>query len=109
MRQLAIGNSVLMDGFALLGIETYADLDITEVEKILTQLLRNKESALIYLQQNLLKADLPLLEQIRNEGGHILISEIPDILSANKYQAPVDHLIARVLGNSAVEELLNGE
>jgi vacuolar-type H+-ATPase subunit F/Vma7 len=109
MRQLAIGNSVLMDGFALLGMETYADLDITEIEKILTQLLRNKESALIFLQQNLLQADLPLLEQIRNEGGHILISEIPDILSANKYQAPVDHLIARVLGNSAVEELLNGE
>jgi vacuolar-type H+-ATPase subunit F/Vma7 len=109
MRQLAIGNSVLMDGFALLGMETYADLDITEVEKILTQLLRNKESAIIFLQQNLFQADLPLLEQIRNEGGHILISEIPDILSANKYQAPVDHLIARVLGNSAVEELLNGE
>lgn len=109
MRQLAFGNSELMDGFALLGIETYPDISISQIEKILTQLVHNKERALIYIQQDLAQAEMTILDQIRSEGGNILISEIPDILSADGYQAPVDRLIARVLGTSAVEEIVNHE
>lgn len=100
MRLLAIGNQALMDGFALLGIETHADISISEIDKILTGLLRKKERALVYLQQNLAQADLPVLHRLRNEGGRILISEIPDIRSANNYNAPVDRLISRVLGSN---------
>lgn len=104
MRLLAMGNSALMDGFALLGMETFADADETDVEQLLRQLTRDKERALIFLQQDLAQSDLPILEQIRSEGGNILISEIPDLLSAKHYQAPVDQLISRVLGVSAMQE-----
>jgi len=104
MRMVAMGNSELMDGFALLGMETYADADVADVEQLLKQLTRSKQRALIYLQQDLAQADLPILQQIRSEGGNILISEIPDLLSAHEYQAPVDKLISRVLGVSAVQE-----
>ncbi len=100
MRLLAIGSQALMDGFALLGIETYTDPDLKEIEKLLEGLSRNKERALIYMQQNLVEADLPILHKLRDEGGYILISEIPDILSAEGYEAQVDHLIKRVLGNN---------
>jgi vacuolar-type H+-ATPase subunit F/Vma7 len=104
-----MGNSALMDGFALLGMETYPDASVAEVEQILTQLSHSKERAMIYLQQDLAQADLPILQFIRNEGGNILISEIPDILSAQDYQAPVDQLLTRVLGASAVQDFTHEE
>ncbi len=104
-----MGNSALMDGFALLGMETFPDATVAEVEQLLTQLSHSKERALIYLQQDLAQADLPILQLIRNEGGNILVSEIPDILSANNYQAPVDQLLRRVLGSSSVQDLNNEE
>lgn len=105
MRTLAMGHSTLMDGFALLGIETYPNASVFDLEQLLKQLRRDRERALIYLQQDLAQADLDILDQVRNEGGHILISELPDLLSAEDYQAPVDALIQRVLGASAVQGL----
>ena len=87
MRVLAIGNRALMDGFALLGIETYADFSLTQMEQLLLELYRGNERALVYLQQDLAQADIPVLTNLRNEGGRVLISEIPDILSADGYQA----------------------
>ena len=103
MRIMAIGNQALMDGFALLGIETYADISISQLERILLDLRRQDERALVYLQQDLAQADIPVLTFLRNEGGQVLISEIPDILSADAYQASVDQLIARVMGKHILE------
>ncbi len=105
MRILAIGNRELMDGFALLGIETYADLNPAEVERLLLELDRGDERALVYLQQDLAQADLPVIAKLRNEGGRVLISEVPDILSADGYQASVDQLIGRVMGKHFLENL----
>jgi vacuolar-type H+-ATPase subunit F/Vma7 len=100
MRILAIGNQALMDGFALLGIETYADISLPRLESLLTELQRSKQRALVYLQQNLADSELPILQLLRSEGGDILISVVPDILSADDYHAPVDQLISRVLGQN---------
>lgn len=100
MRILAIGNQALMDGFALLGIETYADVSLQELDGLLTGLHRGKQRALVYLQQDLAECDLPILHLLRSEGGNILISVVPDILSADDYHAPVDQLISRVLGQN---------
>lgn len=108
MRMLAFGSRTLMDGFALLGIETFADVDAEEVGRILTSLYRSKEKALVFLQQDLARQDISILVEIREEGGEILISEIPDILSADAYEAPVDHLIHRVLGSNVDMEAGNG-
>ena len=104
MRTLAIGSQALMDGFALLGIETYPDIDIETLQQLLTGLVRSRERALIYLQSDLANADLPVLQGLRREGGNILISDVPDILSADQYQAPVEQLIGRVLGKQVIGE-----
>lgn len=98
MRLMAIGNRALMDGFALLGIETHADISVNEIEEIFTDLSNSRENAMVFIQQDLAQADLPILHRLRNEGGRVLISEIPDILSAEDYQLSVDKLITRVLG-----------
>lgn len=100
MKLIAIGQRSLMDGFALLGMETHCDASADELESILTTLSHTKEKAMIYLQQDAAYDELPILQQLRNEGGDILISEIPDILSAHQFHAPVDELITRVLGEN---------
>lgn len=100
MRLMAIGQRSLMDGFALLGMETHCGVSADEVEHLLTSLYRRKEKAMIYLQRDAAYDDLPILQQLRNEGGNILISEVPDILSAHQFHASVDDLITRVLGEN---------
>lgn len=103
MKIIAIGNAALMDGFALLGIETHADATAEEINAVLTELVRNRERALVYLQQNLMSADIPMVQQLRTRGGSILICEIPDLHTAEDYQPEVEKLIGRVLGHSVLE------
>jgi vacuolar-type H+-ATPase subunit F/Vma7 len=106
MKIIAIGNSALMDGFALLGIKTYADASADEINAVLTKLVKERERALVYLQQDLKSADIPMIQQLRSKGGSILICEIPDLRTADDYQPEVEKLIARVLGNSVLETQL---
>jgi len=103
MKIIAIGNAALMDGFALLGIKTYADASAEEINAVLTELMRKRERALVYLQQNLMSADIPMVQQLRTRGGLILICEIPDLHTAEDYQPEVEKLIGRVLGSSVLE------
>ncbi len=103
MKIIAIGNSALMDGFALLGIETHADATADEINSVLTGLARNRERALVYLQQDLMSAEIPMIQQLRAQGGSILICEIPDLNTADDYQPAVEKLIGRVLGSSVLE------
>lgn len=103
MRMIALGNRELMDGFALLGIETFIDPDHTELEKLLNEVLISGKRTLIYLQQDLLDLQLPVLDQIRSEGGNILISEVPSLHEPHNRQASIDALITRTIGASALE------
>ncbi len=103
MKIIAIGNSALMDGFALLGIQTYADASADQINAVLSELARNRERALVYLQQDLMSADIPMIPQLRSQGGSILICEIPDLHTADDYQPEVEKLIGRVLGSSVLE------
>ncbi len=108
MKIIAVGNSELMDGFALLGIKSYADESAEVINAVLVELVRNRESALVFIQQDLVNADIPMVQQLRNQGGSILISEIPGLQAVQNYQPEVEQLIKRVLG-SAVMEIKPGE
>ena len=92
-----------MDGFALLGIETHVNLGNEELEALLLSIVSSQERTLIYLQQNLLDHDIPILNQIRREGGSILISEVPSLHEPENRLASIDLLISRTIGASALE------
>lgn len=109
MRILAAGSEALMDGFALLGVETHADINEQQLENLLHDLLQSRERALIYLQQDLAQAEIPLLQQIRKEGGSILISELPHLQQPDKRGATIDTLITRVMGANALENALESD
>lgn len=104
MKIIAIGDPALMDGFALLGIQTYADESVDQINAMLTELARSRERALIFIQQHLMSADIPMIQQLRMQGGSILICEIPNLAAADDYQPEVEKLIRRVLGSSVLEK-----
>ena len=106
MRILAIGEAELMDGFALLGLETHPDASYDAIEALLTELVRSRERALVFIQQELIGDDMPILQRLRLDGGSILICEIPGLHGARDYQPEVEKLIGRVLGSSMREQNL---
>ena len=103
MKILAMGNSALMDGFSLLGIKTYADESIDTINSVLSDLERHQQRALVFMQHDLINAEIPMVKTIRQSGGSILICEIPNLQEADDYQPAVEKLIGRVLGASALE------
>ena len=104
MRIIAIGEAELMDGFALLGIETHADASNEAIEALLTDLSRSRDRALVYIQQDLISEEIAILQRLRLEGGSILVCEIPSLRGAREYQPEVEKLIGRVLGSSMREQ-----
>lgn len=103
MRIIAAGSQPLMDGFSLLGVETHADINSEQLERLLSEVIQRRERTLIYLQQDLAQADIPMLQQIRKEGGSVLISELPHLHQPENRAATIDTLISRVMGAAAVE------
>jgi vacuolar-type H+-ATPase subunit F/Vma7 len=107
MKIIAMGSAELMDGFALLGIETHADATADGIDALLTGLVRGREQALIFIQQDLMRANIPMIRQLRIQGSSILICEIPNLQATDDYRPEVEKLIARVLGPSVLENQLD--
>lgn len=103
MRLIAMGSAPLVEGFALLGFETHPAADEEAVERVLRELQREGERAVIFLESGL-ASDGPLLEQVRREGGSILVTEIPALGAPDTYRSPVEDLVLKVLGPAALEE-----
>ncbi len=103
MRFIAMGSNALMDGFALLGFEVFPNVTIETVEKTLAQLLKNKEKALIFLENNLSQHSGKYLLQARNEAAGIIITEIPPLHAPDTYHPLVEELVTRVLGTTALD------
>jgi len=103
MRIIAIGNRALMDGFAIIGVETYVDADRLEIEKLLNELVSKRQRALIYLQQDLELCKIPAFQKLRNEGGDILVCEIPALHEPANRHTTLDSMITRVMGASVLD------
>jgi len=103
MRFIAMGSNALMDGFALLGFEVFPNVTIETVEKMLAQLLKNKEKALIFLENNLSQHSGKYLLQARNEAAGIIITEIPPLHAPDTYHPLVEELVTRILGTTALD------
>ncbi len=104
MRIIAMGGQALIDGFSLLGCETYADATSEDVENVLLELMRKKQKAILFLEHSISRTGGPHLERVRSEGGDIVISEIPPLHAPEDYHPPVEELVTRVLGPAALEE-----
>jgi len=97
-RQLFFGDANLATGFRLAGFEVFADAGITQLEQMLTQLRAARTSAFVVIDQHLAESDSRLLEEVRREGGRILLTQVPPLTHPEQMKSSVDDHIQQLLG-----------
>ena len=102
-RLIAMGSAALMEGFALIGFETWPDAGPDQLEGILAELLRHRRQALIFLEPDLARSGGPLLHRVRTEGGRIVVTEVPPLQAPQAYHPEVETLVVSILGQAALE------
>lgn len=99
---IAMGTRPLMEGFALLGFETWPDADTEDLKKLLSELIQSGQKALLLLETYLSRSPCPLLADIRIHGGKIIVTEVPAINAAQEYHPFVEDLVVKVLGSNSL-------
>ena len=102
-RMIALGSAALMEGFALIGFETHVDPAPEAVEKLMQELLRNQQAALVVIEQSLTRNAGRFLLHAQREGGRLVITEIPEIHLSGSYHSRVENLVQSILGSASTE------
>ncbi len=102
-RLVVIGSAGLADGFSLIGAEIHADADPAKVEEVLGQLVKSGDEALVLLESHLAHAGGHWLDRLRNEGGRIVVTELPPLAAPYDYAPAVDDVVRAVLGPEALK------
>jgi vacuolar-type H+-ATPase subunit F/Vma7 len=102
-RMIALGSTALMEGFALIGFETQVDPAPEDIEKLMHELIRTQQAALVVIEQGLAKNPGRHLLHAQREGGRIVITEIPEIRLPENYHSRVEDLVQEILGPAALE------
>lgn len=102
-RLVVLGSAGLVEGFRLVGAEVHADADAAAVEAVLGQLVRDGDEALVLLETRLAHTGGPWLNRLRNEGGRIVITELPPLAAPHDYTPVVDEVVRTVLGPEALK------
>lgn len=102
-RLIALGSTALMEGFALIGFETYPDPTPAALEDLLRDLLHEQQGALVVIEQGLVQNPGRQLTRALREGTRIVITEIPALHQPTHYRSRVDRLLQTLLGPSALE------
>ena len=103
MKLIFMGSHALAEGFALLGFETFPNATTDMVEDILAELLKNKEKALVFLEDQLTQQQGSTFLRARSEAAGIIITEIPPLNAPETYRPSVEELVARVLGPAVLD------
>jgi vacuolar-type H+-ATPase subunit F/Vma7 len=102
-RLVVLGSAGLAGGFGLIGAEVHADADTATVETVLEQLAKSGDEALVLLETHLAHAGGYWLNRLRNEGGRIVITELPPLPAPQDYTPAVDAVVRAVLGPEALK------
>ena len=101
-RLVVLGSAGLTEGFGLIGAELHPDATPERVEQVLAELAASGEAALVLLESNLAHAGGPWLKRLRNEGGRIVVTELPPLAAPQDYAPEVDEVVRAVLGPEAL-------
>jgi vacuolar-type H+-ATPase subunit F/Vma7 len=98
VKNIFVGGHTLTDGFRLIGFETLTEPNLTQLDELLARLLREKQRTLLIIEYSINKLDSKLLKQIRNEGGHIVLSEVPSLHDRDNFQSDLDETLKQLTG-----------
>jgi vacuolar-type H+-ATPase subunit F/Vma7 len=101
---VVLGSAGLTEGFSLIGAEVYPRADQATVEQVLENLVKQGAEALVLLETTLAHGDGHWLNRLRNEGGRILVTELPALHAPQDYTPAVDEIVRNVLGAEALKE-----
>lgn len=99
---VVLGSAGLAEGFRLIGAEVHPDADAATVDAVLEQLAKNGDEALVLLETHLAHGGGYWLDRLRNEGGRIVITELPPLPAPQDYAPAVDEVVRAVLGPEAL-------
>jgi len=100
---VVLGSAGLTEGFGLIGAEVYPDATDATVETVLQQLATSKAAALVLLEAHLAHGAGEWLMRLRNEGGSIVVTELPPLHAPEAYAPAVDAVVGAVLGSEALK------
>jgi len=103
-RLLFFGEQALTEGFGLIGFETFADPTAEVLDRVLTELIQTRSTALVLLDHRTAKLTSRMLPRVRREGGRILVTEVPSLRSPDDYHSDIDTQVSLLLGGSSLEE-----
>jgi vacuolar-type H+-ATPase subunit F/Vma7 len=98
VRNIFVGSHTLGDGFRLIGFETLTDPDSAALEALLSSLIQQNQRALLIIEQSVNQLDSKLLQQIRSEGGRIVLSEVPSLHESDNFQSELDETLKQLTG-----------
>ncbi|MES9946702.1 MAG: V-type ATP synthase subunit F [Candidatus Thiodiazotropha sp.] len=98
VRKIFVGSHALTDGFRLIGFETLTEPDSGEMDELLSQLLQERERALLIIEQSMNQLGSKLLDQIRSEGGRIVLSEVPSLHDPEEFHSDLDGQLKKLTG-----------
>jgi vacuolar-type H+-ATPase subunit F/Vma7 len=97
-RQVFLGAASLATGFRLAGFEVYPDADAAQLDRLLDNLRASRTPALVVIDQALAESDSQRLEWVRQEGGRILLTQVPPLNHPDEMRSSVDDRIEQLLG-----------
>ncbi len=102
-RLVVMGSAGLTEGFSLIGAEVHAEATHEVVEEVLARLFREGVQALVFLEAHLARGHGVWLNRLRNEGGRIVVTELPPLSAPEHYAPAVDDVVLAVLGPEALK------
>ncbi|WPL19521.1 hypothetical protein Thiowin_04652 [Thiorhodovibrio winogradskyi] len=103
-RMLFLGEQALADGFRLIGFETHPDPTPEEVDKRLRELQRERARAYVIVDDDLMRADIPGLQQVRREGGRIVVISVPRLQADPRLYSDVAARLSAMFGGSNLQQ-----
>ena len=97
-RQLFLGDASLATGFRLAGFEVFPDAGVDTLERVLDDLLAERSHAFVVIDHALAEAQSRRVEEVRREGGRILLTQVPPLAQPGEMKSSVDQHIAQLLG-----------
>ena len=103
-RMIFIGSLALSDGFRLIGFETLTDPQVDQLDQLISELLEQRANAFLVIEQSVSGLGSKMLEQVRREGGRIVLSEVPSLRDPSCLHCDLDRQIAKLMGAGSLEE-----
>ena len=97
-RLIFIGGPALTDGFRLIGFETLTNPDVDQVDELIRSLLETRQNTFMVIEKTQDLSASQLLREIRQEGGRIVISEVPSLQDPSCFDCELDRQIEKLTG-----------